>query len=472
MINDKRNIDNLFKDKLNPYREKPSVHAWTRLEHGLNSGHRKKAMVYIRWAAAGILLLIAFGAGYFFANLNNQDTIVNSTLTAPDNDFLDNKANDMFETDQNFITAFTENNSTQIEKETKPAEHDKIAHEVPDARIIPPVQQASHFNNGSANIQNSRQNVIMVTPEKMDQINFNKETMFTSVSYTENISFRHTEKIIEISSEEIGSIDTPRIEYEYGASGQQKQENLKWAVGAHFAPTYSYRDISANYTSGSSAAISEEDNFNNIEESLLSYSGGINIDYKVNSKWIIQSGFYISQIGQVNNDALKFEQSSKEYILYAINTSTGPINVIFEKVPDNVRKINPPKDTLEAVDVGDVKIIQQFGLFEIPFILKYKLLNKKLSVNLAGGLSPAYLLRDNTYLELGSDRYDIGNASNLNSVIINSSLGVGLEYLFTNKFSVSFEPTFKYSLNPINKNSQFDYHPYYFSLFTGIKYSF
>ena len=156
-------------------------------------------------------------------------------------------------------------------------------------------------------------------------------------------------------------------------------------------------------------------------------------------------------------------------MLFAINTSTGNINVVFEKVPENVRKITSPKDTIDIGGIDNLKVVQNFDLFEIPFLVKYKLLNRKFSINLSGGLSPAYLLNNSTYIEMEDRKYDVGDARNLNSMIVNTSLGLGLEYLSTDQLSVNFEPTFKYSLNPINNNSNFSYHPYYFSWFTGIR---
>ena len=174
----------------------------------------------------------------------------------------------------------------------------------------------------------------------------------------------------------------------------------------------------------------------------------------------------------MNNDALNFKQENNQYLLYSINTSTGNINIAFEKVPNDVRKINPPKDTLESADIGNVKIIQNFDLFEIPVMVKYKVLNKRFGINLSGGLSPAYLVKNNTYLEVESNKYDIGSSENLNPMIINTTFALGFDYGITKKLSINFEPTFKYSLNPINKNSEFDYHPYYFSWYTGIKYNF
>ena len=247
----------------------------------------------------------------------------------------------------------------------------------------------------------------------------------------------------------------------------------KWAVGAQFAPVISYRDITSNDGDiPTNAFTRNESQHNNAEDVLLSYAGGVDVNYHVSKRWSIQSGLYFSRIGQENNDALNFKQNESQYQLYSINTSTGNISVTFEKVPEKIRGGDFTKDTLDPINIGNVKIVQNFDLFEIPVMVKYKVLNKRFGISLSGGLSPAYLVESHTYLETENNKHDIGNSENLNPMIVNTTLALGLNYGITKKLTINFEPTFKYSLNPINKNSGFDYHPYYFSWYTGIRYNF
>jgi len=260
---------------------------------------------------------------------------------------------------------------------------------------------------------------------------------------------------------------------DYDLAPTKKELETKWAVGALFAPVISYRDITINYQNQQGSIVNDDElQLNNTEDALLSYAGGVDVNYHVSKRWSIQSGLYFSRIGQVNNDALNFKQDNDEYLLYSINTSTGNINIAFEKVPNDIRKINPPKDTLGAVDIGNVKIVQNFDLFEVPVMIRYSVLNKRFGIDLSGGLSPAYLIDNNTYLEVDNNKHDIGSSDNLNSMIVNTTFALGFNYGITKALFINFEPTIKYSLSPINKNSQFDYHPYYFSWYTGISYRF
>ena len=71
MTRDKKNIDALFEEGLKGLREKTPVYAWTRLDNGLSIANSKKTIILFRWVAASLLLLFAFGAGYFYATYYN-----------------------------------------------------------------------------------------------------------------------------------------------------------------------------------------------------------------------------------------------------------------------------------------------------------------------------------------------------------------------------------------------------------------
>jgi hypothetical protein len=476
MIKDKRNIDALFEEGLKHLKEKPPAYTWDKLDKGLDRVKFKKSMVYIRWIAASVLIILAFGAGYYYAiyNLNTPEIADDSNLStsASQNTKLADPQS-IQDTKDNFseisVTEQPETNNSQTEKTNLPSLNNEIL--------------ATNYN--SSNINNEfidSENLIDVISKQdkstdeirhmqkigMDNIPVNQQSISTVLA-NKQIPVANT----EIAVTEPSTMSPYYYPEDYGLKPNKKELETKWALGAQFAPVISYRDISISYENQQGNIINDDESqFNNAEDALLSYAGGIDFNYHVSKRWSIQSGLYFSRIGQVNNDALNFKQGNNQYLLYSINTSTGNISITFEKVPDDVRKIDSPKDTLESVDIGNVKIIQNFDLFEIPVMVKYKVLNKRFGINLSGGLSPAYVIKNNTYLEVENSKHDIGSSDNLNPMIVNTVFALGFNYGITQKLSINFEPTFKYSLSPINKNSQFDYHPYYFSWYTGIRYNF
>ena len=464
MINDRKNIDNLFADGLKTYRAKAPVHAWDSLSTALDKKQSRTKFLYVRLLAASVAILLAFGAGYFFANYNKQMPVLVNQETPE----------------------LLNNNQVALGDEVQ---EKAVEENIDDTKLAGEMNQESPIKDNQITVLSNSEN----TPFASTEIS-NPETQI--IASTNNLFLRNEIRITPlemipadnfgsssaqpafeivsksfVSNPEISIPEFTGVEYTYGGgTGKKETMENKWTVGAHFAPTYSYREISASYESQSQVDPNAIDYLNENEEALRSYAGGVNIDLALNKRWGLQSGIYYSRIGQVNNDALEYAYNGKDGVLNGINTSTGSIKISIDKIPYNVRYHSTVKDP--ADDPVSVKIEQNFDFFEVPFLLNYKVINRKFSVNLNGGLSPAYLVENKTYLKVDNEKYDIGDAANLNSLLVNTSFGLGLEYRAFKNVSLSFEPTFKYSLISLNKDSQFYYHPYSLSWFTGVKFSF
>ena len=469
MNKDKRNIDLLFEEKLKQFKESPPAHTWDRLEKDLNREKSVKLLFYLRLAAASLLILLAFGAGYFYATYQSK----------PSQKISQELPLSQIESDNKRSEKSIDFNNESVKKEETRSTHQNTE---PTLRSNLPSKKQDKIDQPVAT-ENETYDILIAENEVQDVKTPEDRTEKTETIVEENIDTQNggTEETIALKQDEPSKngvmpdykplVLDPNAKV-YGLE-TAKDKEMKWSVGAQLAPVWSYRDISINYQNQSGSNAKEaESQLNDTEDALLSYAGGVDVNYNLSNRWIIQSGMYYSKIGQVNNNALDFRQDNDQYLLFAIRTSTGSIDVAFERIPADIRKINPPKDTLEAIDLNNVKIIQNFDLFEIPLMVKYKILDKKLGINISGGLSPAYLINNNTILQVDEDKYDIGNSSNLNTMIFNTSISLGLNYALSKKLALKMEPNFKYSLSPINKNSQFDYHPYYFSWFTGLSYKF
>ncbi|MCB2219657.1 MAG: PorT family protein [Bacteroidetes bacterium] len=461
---DHKNIDKLFEKGLGGFRKQAPSDAWNRLHHDLNLVQRKKSLVILRWAAASLLILIAFGAGYYYATYFAQGPVLSESDSATTPDMVASPA-------ESGNTPEKQTSVSSEDLESIPEKNISAKAVAKDPIIL--TQQVTSVVNGPSMEPHLPGQQDPALSYRKDIASFQEMSLIPvrEIAVVKQNFWQPSESkttVTDPAPDNFPVITTIHSEDYYTPPADSR--TLKWTIGAQFAPTYSYREISTNYNAGQNSDY--VDDLNNAEEALLSYAGGVNIAYAFNSKWSLNSGMYYSRIGQVNSDALEFRQEKDEYILYAINTSTGIIDIAFDRVPDDVRKITAPKDTIDFLNTGNIKVIQNFDLFEIPFMVKYHLLNKKLSINVAGGLSPAYLVKNNTYLEYESNKYEIGDAANLNDLLINSSIGLGIGYKISKKLTFSLEPTFKYSLSPINNDSKVYYHPYYLSWFTGINYKF
>jgi hypothetical protein len=459
-----RNIDKLFKQGLKGYKQPSPVNAWSRLNENLTRLAARKKIVYFRWIAAAALIFLAFGSGYFFGiyevsnkknfTESNYESIINPTpesIESPDQISQPELANDP--SAQTFSSPFV-----------LPIPEKIIVQNIGSDFIIDDnIETAMDVSEVRSDNQ-----LPLITMLHVKYLAINNN----NVHFFGDQKMRNPKQDAELLKENILAQNTYLTgDFDYN---DQVKEEPKWSLGAQFAPVVSYRDISISYEYGQPGNISDtESELNDIEDPLISYAGGVDVNYDVSNRWSLQSGMYFSRIGQVNNEALNFKQENNQFLLFAINTSTGDISISFEKIPDHVKQFeSQKKDTIQSINLDNVKVVQNFDLFEIPFLVKYRILDKKFGISLSGGLSPAYLLQNSTILEVDNDKYDIGNSANLNTLIVNTSFGLGFNYAVSRKISLNLEPTFKYSLSPINKNSQFNYHPYYFSWFTGIRYRF
>jgi hypothetical protein len=483
MNSDKKNIDQLFENVLKGYREKPSPGAWSRMDLELEGMHAKKTVVWLKWMAAAVLILFAFGSGYFYAVYNHSgETIaVKEIPEIEKNENTEKKTNVpvvVLEEPDEDIKAESKDEIQLVEKPVIPPkltlENEEL---IADNNDISKKSNQTYLSNSENNFKGNEivsndlvaiddsENTIEVVPK-------NTEIAISKIIETNQIEEIDKVEETKFSSGELVHGDFFDKSGIPGGFGDKKQIESKWGIGARVAPIQSYREISFSGDENFTQGVIAESNYNDREEKLNSFAGGVDVRYQISSKWSFQSGMYFSRIGQVNNDALAFKQEDNSYMLFKVTTSAGEIDVIYERVPEEIKQISDTKDTSELKTSKNIRVEQTFDLFEVPFLVGYKIGNRKLTLNLSGGFSPAYVVNNSSMLIADEQKHDIGSSANINSVILNSSFSLGIQYAFSKKLALNFEPTFKYSLNPINKNNQFNYHPYSLSWFTGVRYSF
>jgi hypothetical protein len=115
---------------------------------------------------------------------------------------------------------------------------------------------------------------------------------------------------------------------------------------------------------------------------------------------------------------------------------------------------------------------QQAQYVEVPMVLRYNLIDKRIGMNLLGGINTNFLVNNLVQLANESEIIANGKIEGLRAVTFSSSLGVGVNYELTKRFNLSLEPTLKVQLNSLNANSNFDSRPYTFGIFSGIAYRF
>jgi len=130
---------------------------------------------------------------------------------------------------------------------------------------------------------------------------------------------------------------------------------------------------------------------------------------------------------------------------------------------------DPSKSGLNYVSSS---VYQNFNYLEVPFMVRYKVIDKTLGMNVMGGISYNQLLNNSAYAVADGNRYFIGNTEGMYPITLSSSLGIGMEYNLSKKLSLNLEPTFRYYFTPMSGQGGSSLHPFTFGVFSGFSYKF
>ena len=287
-------------------------------------------------------------------------------------------------------------------------------------------------------------------------------------------------RLVTLNSPQNKTFQIEEIKEQYLPENNTVKGTDRWSIAAMASPTYYSRFNSGNDELSKQLMASEEN--------LISYSGGVAFSYKVNKRFSIQSGLYYSSVGQmvdgINSSSgfQKYGNTTKGDPNFKVLTTNGTVrtnnadvflisNGPVERITTNYTNdvFDPIKANLQYLNNT---LRQNFSYLELPIVLRYKFVDKKIDLNLIGGVSYNMRVNNLVFTMVDGSKYPIGETEGLNLFTVSSSLGMGMEYSFSDKLSLNLEPTFRYYLNPFNEMTGSKIHPYSFGIFSGVSYKF
>lgn len=250
-------------------------------------------------------------------------------------------------------------------------------------------------------------------------------------------------------------------------------------VGAAVSPLYSYRDAEA-------AAMPS----NPGESGLLSYSTGVHVNYRRNSRLAFETGIYYNKTGiAIGAPEIKIFNRSQDYMapsmnsedieITAMNNSVGNIVAYSGDIYLNGYLLNAENgldaynsvvaDNAQSSETG---IEQHLDYLELPFNLRYSVIDRTFELQLVGGMSTNFLISNYVTMEGPSGQEEIGYLSNVNTVNLSGNAGLGMIYHVGKRMSLLLEPRFRYFINSVNDSSLPSTRPYSLGLYTGLSYTF
>jgi len=395
-VRDFKNIDRIFQENLKDFEVFPPNKAWSAIEKQLDTQPVKKPVPFwVKTASIAALFVLFFSVGTIYL--------------LPEAKFSKNfLLNRIINSD-----SISDNNSEKPEnKEVKKINKD-------------------------------------INENKQKLTNNSKDTKLTSTEFeNENISFEES----ATSKKQLTKFlltDNSEFPVKKTQKNNANIKSTKFTIATIFAPIY------INSLGGGSSVDSQFRD--NSTSGNSSYSYGVKFAYQLNSKFSVQSGVNLINLGITTNDIYI---NSSVAILGFSNLSANPLVARNEVINKN-NSLNLNKGSLNQV----------FGYIEIPVELKYSVTDGKFGVNLVGGFSTLLLNKDEVFIETNDFSQSLGSSNNLRSVNFSGNIGVDIDYLIHKNLYINVSPMFKMQTNTFSKNSG-SIQPYYLGVYTGLNYKF
>ena len=224
---------------------------------------------------------------------------------------------------------------------------------------------------------------------KVIQLNAKENTTLTDKTEEITADTKEESGITKKSLNRFALTDTKNLPFSSSKKNSVAKPEItesKFTVATIFAPIYFN-----SFGNGSGA----DSQFNNNQTSgSSSYSYGVKLAYQLNSKFSVQSGISLINLGQTTNDI--YITPGVAVVSFS-NISNIPV---LGKADPNVSK-----ESIDLANENGASLNQVFGYIEIPVEVKYNIADGKFGINLVGGFSTLLLnndevLDDNSILEI------------------------------------------------------------------------
>ena len=503
-MKEQKNIERLFQEKFKDFEVAPPEMAWETIEARLNEKKKKKRVIPFWFKASGIAasLVLGFYIYSLFTNTSEIDLKIdeknivideknnsnqkqnglntiqekqnsidiikeeNSVLTEIDN--TTNSSNKSENKDENRTTIFKNkkvNNSlykkenallisSNKEEEIKKTTNKFSQQSIESSTINKSVLAESNSKESEINTSTLEKNTV-----DFEKINNDKNSSITVEKTTNNIT--QDSSLIAKISEEVNALEQLLKEKEVGKNVEEKEKEMqnRWAISSNASPVY------FNSSAKNSTLDAKFDSNKKGYNSNISY--GVGVSYAINTKLTIRTGI----------STLNFNSNTEDISFYQRNNPSA-IDNLSRNQRGNLINIENKNSGLQEVGFNGSELIkytgelsQQLGYLEVPFELSYKVIDKKFSVDVIGGMSTLFLNNNSVSIVSNQMEMEIGSATNLSSIHYSTNLGMGFSYSFLKSFQANVNPMFKYQINTFTDNSN-TIKPYFVGVYSGISYKF
>jgi hypothetical protein len=449
LLEKEKHIDNLFADYLGEYEEKAPGYIWHNIQMELKIGKARKRASIIRAIAASVALFIAFGLGYYFSDFSKKQQY--TTINPKSNQEL----------------AQVQYRSNEKQNETNQYLSDNY-----------PLKNLGYTDKKSEFVEKNINNTLIF---KLFDKNKNIYSQFREIQKNNSLSKVEYKKHSDKKTSNQLLIDTLLFKKEdLSERGflllKDKNYHSRWSLGTKFSPVYSMAQnmgqsgVLSNTPVAKSVSQNVTPDTKADEKSLMSFSGGINVNYHLTRRWSLESGVFYSE----------YRQMAKNLVSSSIFGFQEELTVY---TPEGIRFVQPGgmaepaksqiigKSMDETYFASNMDYKRNFEYIELPLIVRYKIIDRKFGLDVLSGVTTNFLIGNKSSIIYNDNDLWTGTNDGISPMLYNATIGVGLNYDLFKNLSLNIEPTFKYSLTLDEPSSPIKY-PYRFAVFAGFSYRF
>ncbi|WP_395065558.1 hypothetical protein [Flavobacterium sp.] len=501
-MSERKNINHLFQEKFENHEVIPQEIVWKNIEIKLKE-KKKRRVIPIWWRLSGsaAALLIGFFVynNYFNANPNNEvvtrdekssETKTNTIIKSTE---YSNKTTTPSSTNNSSAVANKEENKEVTNENlvhNEQINHDKINESIEykkphNNEIVVKLELKKAINGKTITGKDANNSKVYKNQSTDENIVYNdltlidnkeiatvienkiktKENIITSSFYKEIVNNLENNTVVLNPNLKIDSIKIAVVEPNALEELQKEKEKKiiteqklnRWQVSSNLAPIYF-----SSTTNGSPLDKRLESNNKNYATNI---GYGLGIKYSLNKKIKLRSGINIVSVNYETNGIAFYQNTSGTSKITNLNPNNAGAYIEIE----NLDNVNTSFNKIQQHFEG--KINQKLGYIEVPVEISYLILNKKIGINIIGGLSSLLLNENEIFLKSEGLNLKIGEASNLNNIHFSGNLGLGFKYGFFKHLEANLEPVFKYQINTFSSDAG-NFKPFVFGVYSGLSFTF
>jgi len=523
----KKNIDKLFQEKFKDFGEVPDEKVWESIEASLDLKKKSRRIVLPIWwklgGAAAVLAILFYIINPFENNSGSNTIITDVENTEPTkakkNDALvkdsletsnENNGAVVISSEEGLDPGYSEDKNdelnplngqssytTNTKKDVFDTDNNKQENKYQQVNgnvgkgeaKLTGVAQEKNFEKGLDSNDKKKKALDVIAKEdttgiaNVDKIVKDKTDPVANVKNVEKELQAQTDIKKIPSKEGIAQVDIQEKEVKIEDTSAKKSifdeiieedeaiaesDSNKWSVGTSVAPVYFNSFGEGSPIHSSFVSNSKSGNIN------LSY--GLSVSYDVSKKLSIRSGIHKVDYGYDTNE-ISFSSSITastnsqiDNIDYAITSENLVVQSNASEKETQDISLNRIESTAQDPS-REGRMVQQFGYLEVPVELNYALVDRKLGVNIIGGVSSLFLVDNSVILESEGSAIEMGKANNINDINFSTNIGFGIHYKVSAKMQLNLEPMFKYQLNTFS-DSAGDFRPFSVGVYSGLSFKF